>query len=454
MHKSILIWGFASSGKASLNFLFNKRNKFFIFDKNKEVQEEITQKYSNVSNVFVLNAINKDVIDGMDLIVISPSVSIFDKNISYAKALGKEVVSELELGAREFSGKLVAITGTNGKTTTTQLVGNVLRVAGKRFELVGNIGVPICSKVKHSRGKIFVCETSSFQLEAVKTFHPHIACLLNISADHLDRHKTMENYADMKYRIFAKQHRRDFAVVQFGLSTGQINSKIFSFGFERLQNGCYVSQNKIWFDKNGKAEFVCNVSDVSLVGKHNLENVMACIVICKLLKIKNKHIVAGIKTFHPDNHRLQLAKTCGNVRFFDDSKATNIDAVRVAIDAMDKERNIVLLLGGSDKGLSCRSILEHLPKNVVQVIAFGALAEAISSEARELGLNNISSHGSLKDAVFEACGGDNCDVLLSPGSASYDEFANYAERGNKFLEYVEEYYSQLTNNNDLKNNNH
>ena len=226
MSKSILIWGFASSGKASFDFLYNKKDKFFIFDNSPHVQKEIISRFSATHNVFALNSINKDVIDGMDLIVISPSVSVFDKNISYAKTIGKEVISELELGARNFKGKLVAITGTNGKTTTTRLVGNILKVAGKRHELVGNIGIPICSKLKHSRGKIFVCETSSFQLEAVKTFHPHIACLLNITEDHLDRHKTMKNYEDMKYRIFANQGAKDYAVIKMGLGCGKIKSNI------------------------------------------------------------------------------------------------------------------------------------------------------------------------------------------------------------------------------------
>ena len=151
MHKSILIWGFASSGRASFDYLYNKKDKFFIFDRSIDVQKEIISSFSSVHNVFVLNSINNDVVDGMDLIVISPSVSVFDKHISYAKTIGKEVISELELGARDFKGKLVAITGTNGKTTTTMLVGNILKLAKKRYELVGNLGVPIFSKLKHSR---------------------------------------------------------------------------------------------------------------------------------------------------------------------------------------------------------------------------------------------------------------------------------------------------------------
>ncbi len=443
MRKSILIWGFASSGKASFDFLYNKKDKFFIFDNSPHVQKEIISRFSATHNVFALNSINKDVIDGMDLIVISPSVSVFDKNISYAKTIGKEVISELELGARNFKGKLVAITGTNGKTTTTRLVGNILKVAGKRHELVGNIGVPICSKLKHSRGKIFVCETSSFQLEAVKTFHPHIACLLNITEDHLDRHKTMKNYEDMKYRIFANQGAKDYAVIKMGLGCGKIKSNIYNFGFSEQKNSCYTLDDKIWFDNGKYAEVVCNVSDVPILGRHNIENVMASIAICKLLKIRNKHIVQGIKTFVPSEHRLQLVRTVGNVRFFDDSKATNIDAVKVALEAMDKTRNIILLLGGSDKGLSYKQIFETMPKNVAKILAFGGISNSIINEAKECGLS-VEGYKTLKEAAFEACRNENCDVLLSPGSASFDEFENYKDRGKKFLEYVEEYFKMNT----------
>lgn len=440
MRKSILIWGFASSGKASFDYLYNKKDKFFVFDSSIDVQKEIISRFSATHNVFALNSINKDVIDGMDLIVISPSVSVFDKNISYAKTIGKEVISELELGARNFKGKLVAITGTNGKTTTTRLVGNILKVAGKKYELVGNIGVPICSKLKHSRGKIFVCETSSFQLEAVKSFHPHIACLLNITEDHIDRHKTMKNYEDMKYRIFANQGAKDYAVIKMGLGCGKIKSNIYNFGFNEQKNSCYTLDDKIWFDNGKYAEVVCNVSDVPILGRHNIENVMASIAICKLLKIRNKHIVQGIKTFVPSEHRLQLVRTVGNVRFFDDSKATNIDAVRVALEAMDKTRNIILLLGGSDKGLSYRQIFEKMPKNVTKILAFGGISNSIINEAKECGLDNVIGYKTLKEATFEACEASDCDVLLSPGSASFDEFENYKDRGNKFLKYIEEYF--------------
>lgn len=443
MRKSILIWGFASSGKASFDYLYNKKDKFFVFDSSIDVQKEIISRFSATHNVFALNSINKDVIDGMDLIVISPSVSVFDKNISYAKTIGKEVISELELGARNFKGKLVAITGTNGKTTTTRLVGNILKVAGKKHELVGNIGIPICSKLKHSRGKIFVCETSSFQLEAVKTFHPHIACILNITEDHLDRHKTMKNYEDMKYRIFANQGAKDYAVIKMGLGCGKIKSNIYTFGFDEQKNSCYTLDDKIWFDNGKYAEVVCNVSDVPILGRHNIENVMASIAICKLLKIRNKHILQGIKTFVPSEHRLQLVRTVGNVRFFDDSKATNIDAVKVALEAMDKTRNIILLLGGSDKGLSYKQIFEKMPQNVTKILAFGEISNKITKEAGKCGLK-VKGYKTLKEATFEACEASDCDVLLSPGSASYDEFENYKDRGKKFLEYVEEYFKMNT----------
>ncbi len=442
MHKSILIWGFAASGKASFDYLFNKKDKFFIFDSNINVRKEIISKFSSIHNVFVLNSINKEVIDGIDLIVISPSVSIFDKNISYAKTIGKEVISELELGARNFRGKLVAITGTNGKTTTTRLVGNILKMAGKRYELVGNIGVPICSKLKHSCRKIFVCETSSFQLEAVKIFHPHIACLLNISQDHLDRHKTMKNYQEIKQRVFAQQNEKDFAIVKMGFSCGKMRSNVHTFGFSKRKNACYMLDDNIWFDNGKNAEIVCNMKDILIKGKHNIENVMASIVICKLLKIKNKHIIEGIRTFVPSEHRLQLVKQVQDVRFFDDSKATNIDAVRVAIEAMDKNRDIVLLLGGSEKGLSYKQIFENMPKNIIKIITFGAISNKIKKEANDCGLNNVSERKTLIDATFEACKESACDILLSPGSASFDEFKNYKDRGDKFLHYINEFYSK------------
>ncbi|MGN0798184.1 MAG: UDP-N-acetylmuramoyl-L-alanine--D-glutamate ligase [Christensenellales bacterium] len=444
MHKSFLIWGFASSGEAGFDLLYNQKDKFFVFDSDKDIQQRLISKFSSWKNVFVLTSINKDVIDGMDSIVISPAVTIFDKNICYAKTIGKEVISELELGARNFGGKLVAITGTNGKTTTTRLVGNILKCAGKSYELVGNIGTPICSKIKKSRHKIFVCETSSFQLEAVKSFHPHIACLLNISEDHLDRHKTMKNYENMKYRIFEKQGKKDYAVVQNGLFVGNITSNVVGFGYGEQKNGCYLLNGQIWFDNGRHAEVICSAGEVKLLGRHNLENVMASVAICKLLKIKNKYIVRGIKTFEPSKHRLQLVKEVGNIRFFDDSKATNIDAVKQALFSMASDRKILLLLGGSEKGLSYEYIFENLPQNVKKVFAFGELSSRIVQTAKENNVQNVIGFKTLKDATYEACkvADGGCDVLLSPGSASFDEFENYADRGEKFLEYINAFYNE------------
>ena len=444
MHKSVLIWGFASSGEASFDLLYNKKDKFFVFDSDKDVQQRLISKFSSWKNVFVLTRVNRDVIDGMDIIIISPAVSVFDKNICYAKTIGKEVISELELGARKFAGKLVAITGTNGKTTTTRLVGNILKCAGKNYELVGNIGTPICSKIKKSRHKIFVCEVSSFQLEAVRTFRPHIACLLNISEDHLDRHKTMKNYVNMKYRIFENQGKKDYAVVQNGLPVGNIKSNIVTFGYGEQNNSCYLLNGQIWYDNGRHSEVICSVDEVKMLGRHNLENVMAGVAICKLLKIKNKHIVCGIKTFEPSKHRLQMVKERGGIRFFDDSKATNIDAVKQALLSMNSDRKVILLLGGSGKGLSYEYIFENLPQNVKKILTFGELSAKIVQTAREYNVQNIQGFKTLREATYEACkiAENGCDVLLSPGSASFDEFENYEDRGEKFLEYINAFYKE------------
>jgi len=449
MKKSILIWGFMKSGRASFNLLYNKKDKFFIFDENKDLQVQLLNEFCFHLNVFVLKELNKIVLDGIDQIIISPSISIFDERISYAKKKGIEVLSELELGFSHTKNKFVAVTGTNGKTTTVSLIYEMLKNAGKRAELVGNVGIPLCEKVKtEKKHTIYACEVSSFQLEAVKTFKPKIACLLNISPDHLDRHKSMKNYVATKKKIFKNMENNDFVILNEKLKNVKTKCKTYVFGTKKAKFGCFLDKNNIIFSKNGKEEKICDCSDVVFLrGFHNLENVMCAVCVAKILGLKNRNIKNVLNTFSAQNHRIEKVFSRNGIDFFDDSKGTNVDATICAMKTLDNGKGTMLILGGADKGDEFDEIFLNLTSNIQKILVVGETKEKILLAGKRGNcLDKLLAFTHLKDAVEFACGTlkSGEQLLLSPACSSFDEFKDYADRGEKFLEYIKGCYENFS----------
>lgn len=441
--KSILIWGFAKSGRASFNLMYNTRDNFFLYDENTLVQESLFNEFKFRANVFILKKLSKDIVLQMSQIILSPAVSIYNEFIKLAQRKKIEVAGELELASRYTKNKIVAITGTNGKTTTVSLVAEILCRAGKRAEAVGNIGTPLSSRVKIAkRGTIFVTEVSSFQLETASTFRPHIACLLNVTPDHLDRHGTLPNYKKTKCKIFANQKPRDFAVINSNL---KVTTRARKLTFNGENGNTFARNGEVIFRYKAREEVVCKVEDIHLLGAHNLENVLCAVTVCKLLKVKNRYIIDTLKTFALHPHRLQKVFEFEGKSFYDDSKATNVDATIKATLALKTSGDTYLLLGGSDKGYDYAPIFKNLPKNIVGVVASGGVREKIERAYKESDCQvDFKSFATLREGVNfcldKMQAGEN--LLLSPASASFDEFENYKERGRAFLEYVKTYYNQ------------
>ena len=319
--KNYLILGLAKSGQASFNLLYNKKDFFYLFDDNADIRKTFFEQTSNCANVFVIECLDKTIIDFIDVIILSPGISINLPILKYAKRKSKQIISELELAYRYCKNKIIAITGTNGKTTTVNLTYDIFKHAGYNVEKVGNIGCPLCERVKKvKRNIVFICEVSSFQLESIKIFKPFTAGLLNITPDHLNRHKTFNCYKKEKYKIF-KNMKREKVVLNSNLNYRNKRLKIYKFGFKKIKNGCFVENDKIYFSYNWKKEEICSVFDTNLIGSHNLENIMASICFAKFFKIKNKYIVKALENFKNNSHRIQKVYEKDGKIFYDDSKA-------------------------------------------------------------------------------------------------------------------------------------
>lgn len=437
-----LIYGLSKSGKSCTRLLNTKDNVLYLFDDDRGVLEKAKKEYASFNNVKVLREISEITLQIVDEIIVSPSISKNNKIILEAREIGVPVISELELGARLFKGTLVAITGTNGKTTTVELVYHILKSAKKEVEKVGNVGIPITSKIdSHTKKSIFVCEVSSFQLEHVSKLHAHISAILNITPDHLNRYDSFSDYANTKLNITINQTKKDYLILSKDQNV-KGEAKIFRFG-RKAPNSCFIKDGYFVFKRKFFQKKICNVSTCEVHGQHNLENIMTAILIAKLLKIKNKYIFSALKTFKFLSHRGEKVKEINNISFYDDSKATNVDATLKALDTFKDKQNFILILGGSDKNYSYDEIFRHLPKSIKKIIAMGDVCDKIYRAWKDLKINvPLERVDSLKEAVMIACEDlrKNEALLLSPASASLNEFKNYSERGDFFKKYVEEYY--------------
>lgn len=425
-----LIIGTGISGK-SVNRLLKKQGyRTFIFDDRKCNLELVRDR----------------LFDGLSLVIVSPGVCLENEVVKLAKEKGIEVVGELEYASRFLSCDYIAITGTNGKTTTTSLVYDLFDKVLCQTYKGGNIGIPVSSfALDTEKEDKVVLEVSSFQLETIKTFKPKVACLLNITPDHLNRHKTMQNYIQTKMKIFENQTNEDYAILNFDKKTilkkyfPKIKSQIYYFSTKNVCKGCYSKNGSIYFNDGTESKFIMKTSAVPLAGEHNLANALASLLSAILYGETNfDHLRNMLTKFKGVSHRLEFVKEIGGVSFINDSKATNIDSTIVAMKAMSEPTT--LILGGSDKGFDFDELFDNFPKIIKNIIVIGQTQAKIIASATKKGVSNVYEAKSLKDAVFlgYSLSKKGETVLLSPACASYDMFKNFEQRGKVFVKVVRE----------------
>jgi UDP-N-acetylmuramoylalanine--D-glutamate ligase len=380
-----------------------------------------------------------------DLIVVSPGVPLNTPELAQVKSFGLPVIGELELAARFIKGRMLAITGSNGKTTTTALVGEILQKAGLPTLVGGNIGVPVASLIEQSTDETWsVLEVSSFQLETTEEFHPAISVILNITPDHLDRHGTFENYALFKERIFAAQDERDCLVLnadnaRTAEAASRSSARIYWFSVEHpVEQGAWLEQGNVVYRPapDAATEIIMPLSGIPLKGAHNVENVLAAVVAARLAGAPAVAIRQAVENFQAVEHRLEYVATHNGVDFYNDSKATNVDATAKAVAAFDS--GVHLILGGKDKGSDYTLLAPLLRARVRAVYTIGSAAAKIESQLR--GVVSIESCETLDNAVIAAASAAHPGevVLLAPACSSFDQYENYEQRGRAFKKLVSE----------------
>jgi UDP-N-acetylmuramoylalanine--D-glutamate ligase len=442
-NKRVLVVGLGKSGVASALFLKQHGARVTVSDTKSgdELRNEIPALLDHGITVET-GGHGERTFRGQDLIVVSPGVPVDAPLLAQARALGETVIGEIELAAQFLPGPIVAITGSNGKTTTTTLTGEIIAADGFPVLVGGNIGTPAISLAERAeQGTVVVLEVSSFQLETIQTFRPKVAVVLNITPDHLDRHRTFETYVSAKARIFENQLAGDFAVLNADDPTcvslaPRTKAQVFWFSRQKeVDRGGWVSGGKILFrDAKGQRE-IMQVSETPLKGAHNLENVLAAICVSSLVGCAPRQIRQAVINFKAVEHRLEFIATINGVDYYNDSKATNVDATIKALESFPA--NIHLILGGKDKGSDYSVLNDLLRQRVKRVYTIGAAAAKIESQIA-FPKSEVIHAETLENAIHKAHAvaqpGDV--VLLAPACASFDQFKNYEQRGQVFKQIV------------------
>lgn len=442
--KNILLVGLAKTGVSTLKFLNKQNAKIKVHDMKKEEDlKEILDSLKELDNIEYILGKEVSDINEIDLVVVSPGVPLDTDLFNRIREKGVKVIGDIEL-AYLFSNtsNIVGITGTNGKTTTTSLVGEIMKKINDDTYIVGNIGNPIMEIIeKTSSNTCLVAELSSFQLESISDFRPSISVVLNLTPDHLNRHKTMENYRDAKANIFKNQESDDITVLNYDdevvrdLSTKTNGNVVFFSRKEYLENGvCLDNVGNIVINKDGKSQILLHKSEVSLPGAHNLENILAAVSIFSTMNCDLNIVIESLKTFGGVEHRQEFVKTVNEVHFVNDSKATNPDSTIKAVESYTNP--VVLIAGGMDKGGDFYELIDVINKSTVKaMVLLGETSMKIEKQANEKEFKGliIRTH-SMKDALYAAKKiakkGDT--VLLSPACASWDMYPNFEARGLDF----------------------
>jgi UDP-N-acetylmuramoylalanine--D-glutamate ligase len=441
-NKKISIIGAVKSGVAAAMLVKKKGGIPFVSDISEEAfLKEFIAELMKENISFETGGHSNRVYD-CRLMIVSPGVPDDAPVLVKAREKKIKLISELELAFNYCKGKIIAITGTNGKTTTTSLCGHVFNQSGVNAFVAGNIGVPFSDiALDVEKEEIVALEVSSFQLDLIDKFKPKAAIILNITPDHLNRYEnSMDKYAESKQRIYSNQDKSDYLILN--KDNGEVikylkehKSKSFYFSLDQeLDNGSFKKNNSVHFRKNGKDLFQCSVSDIKIKGEHNLSNAMAVICAAKIFNLDNAKIIKALRTFEGVEHRLELVKEIDGVKFINDSKATNVDSVWYALQSFNEP--IFLILGGQDKGNDYNQIKAVVIERVEKIYAIGSSAEKIfsffHSDVKVEMKNSLEEV--VSSAINDARSGDV--VLLSPACASFDMYDNYEHRGKIFKEAV------------------
>lgn len=443
--KKVMVAGSGVSGIGAVRLLNQIGAEIILYDGNEKLsREEVEAKLPEGCSADIqIGELTDDMLKEVSIMVVSPGIAVDAPCVEKARKAGLIIWGEIELAYQFSKGRLAAITGTNGKTTTTALTGEIMRAYYDSVFVVGNIGTPYTSVVKETRDEtVTVAEISSFQLETVWEFAPQVSAILNITPDHLNRHKTMENYIAVKESITKNQTSEGICVLnyedeilrEFGAS---VHTKTVFFSSKRkLAKGLYLEGEEIMYQTETELLPVVKISEMHLVGMHNVENVMAAAAIAYAMGVPMEVIRETIKNFHAVEHRVEFVCEKDGIIYYNDSKGTNPDASIQAIRAMS--RPTLLIGGGYDKKSEFDVYVEEFGDKVKLLVLIGETRDKIAETARRHGFDKILYAESLEEAVKlcreHAVSGDA--VLLSPACASWDMFQSYEQRGTLFKEYV------------------
>lgn len=443
-NKKVLVYGLGESGFGAIKLLQKNKARTYVYD------DEFSKLENLDENVTKIEAITENFLSQMDLIVVNPSVSKYSENLKLAHLLNKTIISEIELGFLFCKGKIISVTGSNGKSTTVSLIYHILKNAGIKTSLVGNIGTSFSKKVCENPKQTFVVEVSSFQLETCKKFRSKIACFLNFCENHLDRHFSLKEYFETKKKIFQNQKRSDYSILNFDdEKVKNIKTKSNTFYFSMLSKvkGAFIENDKICFNDNKNCEEILSFEDIKLKGEHNKQNVLCAVVACKLFGIKNDIIKSAVQSFYGLEHRIEFVENIDGINYYNDSKSTMVKSTQIALSCFENN-NVLLILGGSDKNCDFEKLFP-LPKCVKKIFAIGKTKEKILLLAKKHEFYNIESFDSFSLMVESSLvfgKSENIDtVLLSPATASFDMFQNFEERGEVFKNLVKELKSEKEN---------
>ena len=445
--KKVLVFGMARSGIAAAKLLLERGAKVYICDAKAEAAfNGALDELKAAGATFCLEEQHPEVLVGdMDALIVSPGIPVTHPAVVRARELGVEVMGEIEYAYREAKGLLLAITGTNGKTTTTTLLGEIFKNAGKRTFVVGNIGTPYSGAVAEMKpGDVTVCEISSFMMETSSKFHPTVSAVLNISEDHLNRHGTMEKYIALKERIFENSVGDDWVVLNWDdpVTRDMANRVHCRVGWFSSRNevpfGTFVRDGMIVYGTPQDCRTVCEAAEVYIPGEHNLKNALAATAMAMACGVPAPVIRHTLRTFKGVEHRIEFVREIDGVRFINDSKGTNVDSTIQAVRAMD--RPTVLILGGYDKHTDFTPLCEEILRcPISRIVLIGKTADQLEKTLEKVGYHAWTHAGfefkrAVKTAFELANPGGN--VLLSPSCASFDMFTDYEERGRIFKDIV------------------
>lgn len=443
-NKKVLVCGMAKSGIAAARLLKKKGAAVTVQDaKTEDLLGDTPAELRSEGIELILGRNPEEEVDNFDMLVMSPGVPLDLTFVKKAAALGKKIIGETELGWQYAKSPFIGITGTNGKTTTTTLVGEIMKNAGKLAAVVGNIGTPLTECVENSSpDDWFVAELSSFQLETIEGFRPAVSAVLNITPDHLNRHKTLENYIKAKERVFENQTDADFLVLNYNDPAtrdmaNRTRAKVIFFSLDgELEDGVYSDGTSMYIRTMGYDEKVLDIKEMNILGGHNTENAMAAIACGVCAGVPLDIIRKTLREFTAVEHRIEFVAEVGGVKYYNDSKGTNPDASIKAVMAM--ERPICLIAGGYDKGSDFAEWIDTFKGRVKYVAVIGAVKEKICSALDKAGFTSYDRADDFNQAMElctrNAASGD-C-VLLSPACASWDMFKSYEQRGHVFKDYV------------------